>query len=157
MEREQANGDGVAVSDEGEVLQGEGALPGPMVGTLFAACLGGMVPGVYMTLVAAPGLQGSPLHGLLLPWTMLPFLLAVTAAWLSRRLPEAGPLRWHVVGVAIAGAAAYTYFVMFHPRGVKNIHAFLFVPLWQWLLMARPMMRAVLAWRRSLAALPQRS
>lgn len=71
----------------GEVLQGEGALPGPLVGTLFAACLGGMVPGVYMTLVAAPGLQGSPLYGLLLPWTMLPFLLAVSAAWLARRLP----------------------------------------------------------------------
>ena len=136
---------------QGEVLQGEGALPGPLVGTLFAACLGGMVPGVYMTLVAAPGLQGSPLHGLLLPWTMLPFLLAVSAAWLARRLPEAGPLRWNVVGVAVAGAAAYTYFVMFHPRGVKNIKAFLYIPLWQWLLMARAMMRAVLAWRRSLA------
>lgn len=157
MEREQANGGGGAVSGEEDVLQGEGALPGPMVGTLFAACLGGMVPGVYMTLVAAPGLQGSPIHGLLLPWTMLPFLLAVTAAWLARRLPEAGPLRWHVVGVSAAGAAAYTYFVMFHPRGVKNIQAFLFIPLWQWLLMARPMMRAVLAWRRSLPAQPQRS
>ena len=88
---------------------------------------------------------------------MLPFLLAVTAAWLARRLPEAGPLRWHVVGVSFAGAAAYTYFVMFHPRGVKNIQAFLFIPLWQWLLMARPMMRAVLAWRRSLPAHPGRS
>ena len=135
---------------EGEVLVGEGALPGAMVGTLFAAGLGGMVPGVYMTMVAAPGLQGSPLHGLLLPWTMLPFLLAVSAAWLARRLPEAGPLRWHVVGVAIVGTAAYTYFIMFDPRGVKNIKAFLYIPLWQWLLMARPMMRAVLAWRRSL-------
>ncbi|MEI6342086.1 MAG: hypothetical protein WCR07_09020 [Verrucomicrobiota bacterium] len=138
----------------GEVLQGEGALPGPFVGTLFAACLGGMVPGVYMTLVAAPGLQGSPLHGLLLPWTMLPFLLAVSAAWLSRRLPEASPLRWHVVGVAVAGACAYTYFVMFHPRGVKNIQAFLYIPLWQWLLMARSMVRAVMAWRRSLTPPP---
>jgi len=138
----------------GEVLQGEGALPGPFVGTLFAACLGGMVPGVYMTLVAAPGLQGSPLHGLLLPWTMLPFLLAVSAAWLSRRLPEASPLRWHVVGVAVAGSCAYTYFVMFHPRGVKNIQAFLYIPLWQWLLMARSMVRAVMAWRRSLTPPP---
>jgi len=140
---------------QGEVLQGEGALPGPLVGTLFAACLGGMVPGVYMTLVAAPGLQGSPLYGLLLPWTMLPFLLAVSAAWLARRLPEAGPLRWHVVGVAVAGSVAYTYLVMFHPRGVKNIKAFLYIPLWQWLLMARVMMRAVLAWRRSLAKAPR--
>jgi hypothetical protein len=31
------------------------------------------------------------------------------------------------------------------------VQVFLFLPLWQWGLMARSMMRCVLAWRRQLA------
>jgi hypothetical protein len=33
---------------------------------------------------------------------------------------------------------------------VRNVQVFLYLPLWQWLMMARAMMRSVLAWRRLL-------
>lgn len=134
-----------AVGGEG----GEHALPGPLVGTLFASLLGAMVPGIYMTLVAAPGLQGSPVYGLLLPWSMLPFLLAVAAAWMSRKLPEARAVRLWCVLAAIIGAVVYSHYMLIDAKGVRNIRVFLYLPLWQWGMMARAMMRAVLAARRA--------
>jgi len=140
MELEQGSGGG-----EG----GEHALPGPLVGTLFASMLGAMVPGIYMTLVAAPGLQGSPVYGLMLPWTMLPFLLAVAAAWMSRKLPEARQVRLWCVVAAVVGAVVYSHYMLIDAKGVRNIRVFLYLPLWQWGMMARAMMRAVLAARRA--------
>lgn len=124
------------------------ALPPAFVGTLFAALLGALVPGIFMTLVSAPGQAGSPIYGLLLPWSMLPFLLAIASGWLSRRLPEANALRIWTIVAAVMGLVAYTYFMLFDPRGVKNIKVFLYLPLWQWLLMSRSLLRALLAVRR---------
>jgi hypothetical protein len=125
-------------------------LPPVFVGTLFACLLGGMVPGIYMTLVAAPGYQGSPVYGLLLPWSLLPFMLATAAGWVGRNLPEGRLLRFWAVVAAVLGVVVYTYYMLFHPRGVRNVQVFLYLPLWQWLMMARAMMRSVLAWRREL-------
>jgi hypothetical protein len=126
-------------------------LPPVFVGTLFACLLGGLIPGIYMTLVAAPGHQGSPVYGLLLPWSLLPFILAVAAGWVARGLDEGRSLRFWAVATALLGVGVYTYYMLFHPRGVRNVQVFLFLPLWQWGLMARSMMRCVLAWRRQLA------
>jgi cytochrome c biogenesis factor len=125
------------------------ALPPAFVGTLFAALLGALVPGIYMTLVSAPGQTGSPVYGLLLPWSMLPFLLAVTSGWLARRLPEAQAVRLWTIIAAVLGLFAYTYYMLLHPRGVRNIQVFLFLPLWQWLMLSRALLRALLAARRA--------
>ncbi len=119
------------------------ALPPAFVGTLFSALLGGVIPGIYMTLVSAPGNSGSPIYGLILPWTVLPFLLAVASAWRGRFGPAAGRLRTRTVLVAVAGAALYTYFLLLHPEGHRNIRVFLWIPLWQWAVLARPMLAAV--------------
>ena len=124
------------------------ALPPVFVGTLFACMLGALIPGIYMTLVAAPGYQGSPIYGLLLPWSLLPFVLATAAAWVGRGLDEARPLRLWAVIAACLGLFAYSYYMLIHPKGVKNLQVFLYLPLWQWLLMARAMMKSVLAGRR---------
>jgi hypothetical protein len=110
-----------------------------------------LIPGIYMTLVAAPGYQGSPVYGLLLPWSLLPFILAVAAGWVGRGLDAGRSLRFWAVATALLGLGVYTYYMLFHPRGVRNVQVFLFLPLWQWGLMARSMMRCVLAWRRQLA------
>lgn len=127
-------------------------LPPVFVGTLFACLLGALVPGIYMTLVAAPGYQGSPVYGLLLPWSLLPFILAIAAGWVGRGLDPARALRvWSVIA-AVIGLGVYTYYMLIHPRGVRNLQVFLYLPLWQWLMMARPMMRSVLAGRRRTAA-----
>lgn len=125
-------------------------LPPVFVGTLFASLLGGVVPGIYMTLVSAPGHQGSPVYGLLLPWSLLPFILATAAGWVGRNLPEGRLLRFWAVLAAVLGVVVYSYYMLIHPRGVRNVQVFLYLPLWQWLMMARAMMRAVLAWRREL-------
>ncbi len=117
------------------------ALPAPFVAALFAALLGGMVPGIYMTLVSAPGNTGSPVYGMILPWTVLPFLLAVAAAWRARFAASGWKLARMAIAAALLGLGVYTYFMLFHPRGVRNIRVFLWLPLWQWLLMARPMTR----------------
>jgi hypothetical protein len=87
---------------------------------------------------------------LLLPWSLLPFMLAVAAGWVGRTLPEGRLLRFWAVTAAVLGAVVYTYYMLFHPRGVRNVQVFLYLPLWQWLMMARAMMRSVLAWRRQL-------
>lgn len=129
-------------------------LPPVFVGTLFASVLGGLVPGIYMTLVAAPGHQGSPVYGLLLPWSLLPFILAVSAGWVGRGMEEGKRLRFWAVVTAVLGVVVYTYYMLFHPRGVRNVQVFLFVPLWQWGLMARSMLRLVLAWRRQAPPAP---
>ena len=115
------------------------ALPPRFVKTLFASLLGGMVPGIYMTIVSAPGNKGSPVFGILLPWTILPFMLAVASAWRARFADTAGKLAVRAAIAAVLGLVAYTYFMMFHPRGIRNINAFLWLPLWQWLVMVVPM------------------
>lgn len=132
----------------GEAQEAVHALPPLFVGTLFASLLGGCVPGVFMTLVSEPGQQGSPVYGLLLPWSILPFLLATSSGWLARDLPEARAVRNAAIFTAAAGLVLYCYFLLFDARGLRNIRAFLYIPFGQWLVLSRPMMRAVLAWRR---------
>jgi hypothetical protein len=117
-------------------------LPPTFVVTLFAALLGGLVPGIYMTLVSAPGQTGSPVFGLLLPWSILPFFLAVVSGWRGRHSPVALSLSRRVVIAAVLGVLAYTYFMLIHPLGVRNVKVFLWLPLWQWLMMATLMVRA---------------
>lgn len=120
-------------------------LPPAYVGTLFGALLGGLVPGIYMTLVSAPGNSGSPVYGLILPWTILPFLLSVAAGWRARAdLPVAGSIRNRTVAAAALGAIGYTYLLLVHPNGARQVAVFLWLPLVQWGLLARALARA---WR----------
>ncbi len=120
----------------------EHALPPQFVVTLFAALLGGLVPGIYMSVVSAPGNVGSPIFGLLLPWSVFPFVLAVVAGWRSRRSPNGNRLKQFTLIGAVLGLGIYTYVILFHPRGVRNFKVFLWLPLWQWLLLAGPILRA---------------
>lgn len=118
-------------------------LPSAYVGTLFGALLGGLVPGIYMTLVSAPGNSGSPVYGLVLPWTVLPFLLSVAAGWRARAdLPVAGNIRSLTVAAAVVGAIGYTYLLLWHPNGARQVAVFLWLPLVQWGLLARALARA---------------
>lgn len=123
-------------------------LPPTYVGTLFGALLGGLVPGIYMTLVSAPGNSGSPVYGLILPWTVVPFLLAVAGGWRARAdLPVAASIRRMTVLAAVLGAVGYTYLLLLNPLGVRQVSVFLWLPLWQWGLLVRPLMRSLRAVR----------
>jgi hypothetical protein len=117
-------------------------IPWPLTLTLMAAALGALVPGILMTLVSAPGHRGSPVYGMLLPWILLPFLLAVAAGWRARHSPAVVGLAGWVVGVALGGIIVYSYGLLVHPQGYRNIVLFLWVPLWQCLLLTRPTLRA---------------
>lgn len=113
------------------------ALPPRLVAILFAAVAGGVGPGVFMTLTAAPGNRGSPLHGLLLPWTILPFLLAVAAGWRARFQPRADRLAVVTVIAAAAGLGTYLWGLLIHPQGAQNVELFRWVPMVQLLLILR--------------------
>lgn len=121
------------------------ALPPDFVKTLFASLLGGMIPGIYMTLVSAPGNKGSPVYGMVLPWSVLPFLLAIAAAWRGRATASARRLGVMSVLAAVLGLVVYSWFMLFDARGIRNVRVFLWLPLWQWVLMVRPMTRCVFA------------
>lgn len=128
-------------------------LPPAYVGTLFGALLGGLVPGIYMTLVSAPGNSGSPVYGLILPWTILPFLLSVAGGWRARAdLAVAGAIQRMTVVAAVVGAAGYTYLLLVHPNGARHVSVFLWLPLCQWGLLVRPLMRSLRAARPGPAA-----
>ena len=117
-------------------------MPAQFVVTLFAALAGGLVPGMYMTVVSAPGNVGSPLFGLLLPWSVLPFAMAVVTAWRARWSPGGNRLKHFTIVAAVLGLGIYSYAILIHPQGVRNIKIFLWLPLWQWLLLAGPIFRA---------------
>ena len=120
------------------------ALPPRLVAILFAALAGGLGPGVFMTLTAAPGNRGSPLHGLLLPWTILPFLLAVGVGWRARFQPQADRLAIVTVIAAAGGLGTYLYGLLIHPQGAQNVDLFRWVPMIQLLLIVRVAQRT---WR----------
>lgn len=117
------------------------ALPPAMVAILFAALAGGVGPGVFLTLTGAPGSRGSPLHGLLLPWTVVPFFLAVGVGWRARSTPQARTLATVTVVAATAGLMVYLYGLLIHPNGAQNIGLFKWVPAVQLLLMVRIALR----------------
>lgn len=118
-----------------------GDLPTPFVVTLFAAILGALLPGVFMTLAASVRGGGSPLYGLLLPWTAVPFLLAVASAWKCRRAPACRVVAIWTVIAALLGAALYGYGFLFHKGDLPAARMFLWIPLWQCLLLTRATLR----------------
>ena len=118
------------------------ALPTPFVVILFAALAGGVGPGVFMTLTSAPGNRGSPLYGLLLPWTVLPFGLAVAAGWRAREHRLCVPLAVVAAIAAGAGLTAYMYGLIIHPKGAQNTQLFGWIPALQLLVLARLSLRA---------------
>lgn len=125
------------------------ALPPALVAILFASLAGGLGPGVFMTLTVSPGVKGAPLYGLLLPWTVLPFLLAVSAGWRARFHSSARNLAIATVVAAAGGLAAYLYGLLFHPNGAQNTQLFKWVPAVQMLLILRVALRAWQASSRS--------
>lgn len=112
-----------------------GTLPTMTVVTLFACALGALIPGVLMTLVVSPGNAGSPLYGLLLPWLVVPYALAGAAGWMARRTPLALSVAAWTVGVALLGVSVFIYGLLWDPKGNRNVTLFLWVPLWQCILL----------------------
>ena len=123
------------------------ALPPALVAILFAALAGGLGPGIFMTLTASPGSRGSPLNGLLLPWTILPFLIAVGVGWRSRFQPPVRTLAIVTVIAAVGGLSVYLYVLLFHPNGAQNTELFRWVPAVQMLLILRVARRTWRAFR----------
>lgn len=119
------------------------ALPPYFVVILFAALAGGLGPGIFMTLIGTPGTRGSPIFGLLLPWTVAPFLLAVGAGWKARLQPIARWLALVTTVAAVVGLGIYLYGLLFHPNGAQNTQLFLWVPAIQLLLVLRVAVRAI--------------
>lgn len=118
------------------------AQPPAFVAIVFATLAGGLGPGVFMTITASPGSRGSPLYGLLLPWTILPFLLAIGAGWRARFHSSGKNLAIVTVVAAVAGLAVYLYGLLIHPNGAQNTQLFQWVPAVQLLLILRLALRA---------------
>lgn len=118
------------------------ALPPALVVILFATLAGGLGPGVFMTLTGGPGSRGTPLHGLLLPWTILPFLVAVGVGWKARFHPSAKTLAIVTSIAAAGGLSVYLYGLLIHPAGAENTQLFKWVPAVQLLLIVRVALRA---------------
>ncbi|HTI71606.1 MAG TPA: hypothetical protein VMF06_16650 [Candidatus Limnocylindria bacterium] len=132
-------------NDEG-ARAGEAAahqLPPAFVQAIFGCAVGALPVGLAITLVAAPGNQGSAVYGLLLPWSISPFILAITMAWKGRFLPHAALLGRRILFVGFLGAAIYGYAFLFARGPVDDRKWFAFVPLWQWLLLARPLTKVL--------------
>lgn len=113
------------------------ALPPALVAILFGAFAGGLGPGVFMTLTASPGTRGSPLNGLLLPWTILPFVVAVAVGWRCRFQRSARTLAVVTVIAAAGGLAGYLYGLLIHPNGAQNTDLFRWLPALQLLAILR--------------------
>ncbi len=120
------------------------ALPPAVVAILFASLAGGIAPGVFMTMTAAPGGRGSPLYGLLLPWTVLPFMLALAGGWRAGLHPYGKTLAVATVVAGAGGVAGYFYGLLVHPDGAQNVQLFKWIPAVQLLLILRLALRA---WR----------
>jgi hypothetical protein len=123
----------------------EHQLPPGFVLVLFAALAGGLPAGIFTTLASEPGRPGSPIYGLLLPWGILPFFLVIVAGWRGRLSDRTRTLGIATSVAAALGLLAYGYAFLFLPRLADARKWFLLVPLWQWLLVARPALRCALA------------
>lgn len=123
----------------------EHQLPAGFLLVLVAALAGGLPAGIFTTLATEPGKAGSPIYGLLLPWDVLPFFIAIVAGWRGRLSDRARGLGIATALAAALGLVAYGYAFLFLPRLADARKWFLFVPLWQWLLIARPALRCVWA------------
>jgi len=118
------------------------AVPPVLVAILFATMAGSLGPGAIITLTSGPGNHGSPLNGLLLPWSIAPFFVAVTAGWRARYHPRCRNLAIATVVAAAGGTIAYLYGLLLHPDGAQNIQLFKWVPAVQLLLILRLALRA---------------
>ena len=118
------------------------ALPPNFVIILFAALAGGLGPGIFMTLIGTPGTRSSPIFGLLLPWTVAPFLLAVRAGWSARKQPISRILAVLTTLAASGGFMTYLYGLLLDPNGAQNTQLFFWVPTVQLLMILRVAVRA---------------
>jgi len=123
----------------------EHQLPPDFVFLLCAALAGGLPAGIFTTLVSEPGRSGSPIYGLLLPWGILPFFLVLVAGWRGRLSPHLRRLAWFTSAAASLGVLAHGYTFLFLPGFHDARKSFLMVPLWQWVLIARPALRCAFA------------
>lgn len=126
----------------------EHQLPPGFVFVLCAALGGGLPAGIFTTLVSEPGVQagrGNPIYGLLLPWGILPFFVVLVAGWRGRFSTAVRRLGVFTTVAAVFGLLAYSYAFFILPKMDDARRWFLFVPLWQWALIAMPAMRCLLA------------
>lgn len=119
----------------------EHQLPPDFIFLLCAALAGGLPAGIFTTLISEPGRSGSPIYGLLLPWGILPFFLVIVAGWRGRFSPGLRRLAWHTSVAACLGLLAHGYAFLFLHGFHDARKWFLMVPLWQWVLIARPSLR----------------
>ncbi|HEX7653876.1 MAG TPA: hypothetical protein VF607_10235 [Verrucomicrobiae bacterium] len=134
-------GDEVAREEEAARHQ----LPPALVMAIFGAVLGALPAGLSISFAAAPGNQGSAVYGLLLPWSVLPFLAGLVVAWRARFTPWVPVLGRRILIAAGLGVLAYGYAFLFAQGPVNDRKWFAFVPLWQWAALARPMAQALMA------------
>jgi len=119
----------------------EHQLPPDFIFVLCAALAGGLPAGIFTTLISEPGRSGSPIYGLLLPWGILPFFLVLVAGWQGRNSPDLRRLAWFTSAASVLGLLAHYYAFFFLPGFNDARKWFLIVPLWQWVLIARPALR----------------
>ena len=119
----------------------EHQLPPDFIFVLCAALAGGLPAGIFTTLISEPGRSGSPIYGLLLPWGILPFFLVLVAGWQRRNSPDLRRLAWFTSAASVLGLLVHGYAFFFLPGFNDARKWFLIVPLWQWVLIARPALR----------------
>lgn len=118
-------------------------LPTPLVVAIFGALLGALPAGVGISAAAAPGNAGSAIYGLLLPWSILPFAAALVVAWRCRHSPHITSLGRRLVLAGALGAMAYGYAFLFAAGKVDDRKWFAYVPLWQWMTLALPLLKTL--------------
>ena len=85
----------------------EHQLPPDFIFLLCGSLAGGLPAGIFTTLISEPGRSGSPIYGLLLPWGILPFFLALVAGWRGRRSPALRRLAWFTSSASVVGLPAH--------------------------------------------------
>jgi hypothetical protein len=128
-------------ADPGSGRSQEHQLPPDFIFVLCAALAGGLPAGIFTTLISEPGRSGSPIYGLLLPWGILPFFIVLVAGWRGRHSPGLRRLAWFTTAASALGLIVHTYAFLFLPGFHDARKWFLMVPLWQWVLIARPSLR----------------
>jgi hypothetical protein len=118
-------------------------LPPALTQTLFCAVLGALPAGIGITFATEPGTRGAALYGLLVPWSAAPFIGAAGMAWWGRSSVCAKSLANRTTMAAVVGALAYGYAFLVAGGADNAKRWFAFVPLWQWLLLAVPLMRVL--------------
>ncbi len=128
-------------TDEGEARSHQ--LPGALVQTLFSAVLGALPAGLGITFATEPGTHGAAIFGILVPWSAGPFIGSAAMAWWRRSSTSAKSLANRTTLTAILGACAYGY-AFLGSGGVADARRwFTYVPIWQWLLLAIPLTKAL--------------